>query len=422
MLKLPLWIALAILAALLACGGQTPGPGGAVATIPATTEAATSAPAPETTNTPQKTVPTTTPESSAATTPLPANSPTPEPTAAPTPTEIPVPTESPNERPTAEPTSTPASTPTLEPTATLALDELLVPLQLQDPQMISELSEDELACIGDNPERLARSLTGQGPASREEQAEFIRCLEDETVARIFLAGFVPGPGPLSQESSGCVRAAFEVIEPRTVMTAGMDGDPGRAMAGSMAAFSVTMACLNDQEWEETAPQVGMGQEERVGMVCLMEALGGPGEMAAAMIAAGEGDFTDMARAGSECGLDMGPVPGQAPVTPPPPPTMEAPTPAPTPTTLTPSPTQVTSTATSTPAPETATTLVITIAAIPADIPDYDRSDWRHWVDADGDCQDARQEVLIAESLEPVTYESDRKCRVEAGRWWAPHLN
>ena len=46
---------------------------------------------------------------------------------------------------------------------------------------------------------------------------------------------------------------------------------------------------------------------------------------------------------------------------------------------------------------------------------------RHWTDEDGDCQDARQEVIIAESLEPVEYEDDRECRVEAGRWWAPHL-
>ena len=80
--------------------------------------------------------------------------------------------------------------------------------------MISELSEDELACIGGDPEKLARSLAGAGPASREEQAEFIGCLEDETIARLFLAGFVPGPEPLSLETSNCVRAAFEVIDPR----------------------------------------------------------------------------------------------------------------------------------------------------------------------------------------------------------------
>ena len=65
--------------------------------------------------------------------------------------------------------------------------------------------------------------------------------------------------------------------------------------------------------------------------------------------------------------------------------------------------------------------MITVAAIPASIPDYDRGDWKHWVDEDGDCQDTRQEVLIAESLEAVTFESDRECRVATGQWWAPHL-
>ena len=68
-----------------------------------------------------------------------------------------------------------------------------------------------------------------------------------------------------------------------------------------------------------------------------------------------------------------------------------------------------------------TTLLITVAEIPPDIPEYKRSEWKHWVDGDGDCQDARQEVLIEESLEPVTFKDDRQCRVEARRWWAPHL-
>ena len=272
----------------------------------------------------------------------------------------------------------------------------------------SALSEAELACIGENTER---------------QTRYVGCLEDETLARIFLAGFIPGSEPLSQETSDCVRAAFEVIDPRAVMTAGIEGDPGRAMAGSMAAFSVTMACLNDEEWETAGPQVGMGPDEREGMRCLLAELGGPGQMATAMTAAQEGDITEMAQAGMECGLDMGPLPGQPPGTPPPAPTpaTTAPTPASTPVTPTPSPTQVPSRATSTPDPTPTTTLVITVAAIPADIPDYHRSDWRHWADADGDCQDARQEVLIAESLVAVTFETDRQCRVETGQWWAPHL-
>ena len=57
-----------------------------------------------------------------------------------------------------------------------------------------------------------------------------------------------------------------------------------------------------------------------------------------------------------------------------------------------------------------------VASIPPDIPKYDRDDWRHWTDEDGDCQDARQEVLITESEVPVTYEDSKQCRVESGRW------
>ncbi len=58
-----------------------------------------------------------------------------------------------------------------------------------------------------------------------------------------------------------------------------------------------------------------------------------------------------------------------------------------------------------------------MAPVPDDIPEYDRSDWRHWVDADGDCQDARQEVLVEESLVSVTFETDRGCRVATGQWY-----
>ena len=293
---------------------------------------------------------------------------------------------------------------------------VLAPLQALDSSaLLSALSDTELACIGDNPEKLARSLAGPGSAPREEQAKLIGCLEDETLARIFLAGFVPGPGPLSQETSDCVRAGFAVIDPRTVMTAGMEGDPGRAMAGSMTALSVTIACLNDEEWEAAASMTGMQPEEREGMRCLLDQLGGPGEMAEAMIAAGEGDFTDLAKAGADCGLDMGPAPGQAPARTPPAPTAtvipptSVPTPAPGTGTSTPVPTRAGPTAT--------TTLVIIVAPIPADIPEYDRGDWKHWVDSDGDCQDARQEVLVAESLEQVTFETDRGCRVETGQWY-----
>ena len=64
-----------------------------------------------------------------------------------------------------------------------------------------------------------------------------------------------------------------------------------------------------------------------------------------------------------------------------------------------------------------TQLSITVSIVPGELPQYNRDDWRHWIDVDDDCQDTRHEVLIAESQAAVTYKSDRQCKVEAGQWF-----
>ena len=348
--------------------------------------------------------------------------PTPDPTAtAPTATSAATPANT----PTPEATSTPAPTP---PPTPVPQGLHSSPPPTDQETALSSLSEDELACIGEDPERMLAALIGGSPASMEEQAEFIRCLDDNTVDRLFIATIIPIP--LSDETSTCVLAALDIIDPRAVMTAGLGGDAATAMGGSMAAFSVSIACLDDAEWTAAAPRLGMEPGDWEGMVCVMAALGGPAEMATAMTEAMAteevAEDTDLFAAGLECGMEApdGSAASEtatATSTPMPTSTMEAPTPSPTPANTPYTPAATPTTVPSTPAATPTTTLVITIAEVPAGIPEYNRSEWRNWTDEDGDCQDSRQEVLIAESLVEVTYEDDRQCRVEAGKWWAPHL-
>jgi hypothetical protein len=51
---------------------------------------------------------------------------------------------------------------------------------------------------------------------------------------------------------------------------------------------------------------------------------------------------------------------------------------------------------------------------------YDGALYGNWIDADGDCQNTRQEVLIAESLVPARLDS-RGCNVVAGLWFDPYV-
>ena len=257
---------------------------------------------------------------------------------------------------------------------------MITPLMMDDPQTVtSEISDSELACLGGTSDigRLRRIFSGIDESTPQELTQILGCLEDEIILRMFLGGVIRDPAPLSLETGACIRDALEGIDLRSAMLAATLGNEQNDMI--VVGVFVTIACLNDEEWETAATVANVDPDTKEALLCSLEDIVGIEGMTAALEAGDEGKLTALLDAVTGCDLEAESASKAAP------------------------------------------TLVITVAAIPADIPDYDRSDWRHWVDADGDCQDARQEVLIEESLEPVTFETDRECRVETGQWWAPHL-
>ena len=62
---------------------------------------------------------------------------------------------------------------------------------------------------------------------------------------------------------------------------------------------------------------------------------------------------------------------------------------------------------------------MTASSSSSDCPKYDRSDYSHWIDADGDCQDTRVEVLIAENIGTISYLTGSSCKVVTGSWYDP---
>ena len=75
------------------------------------------------------------------------------------------------------------------------------------------------------------------------------------------------------------------------------------------------------------------------------------------------------------------------------------------------PTTTTTTASSTSYPQ------LVIREVSSSIPIYDRDDWSHWSDDDGDCQNIRHEVLQDETFEAVTFTTSSNCYVDTGKWY-----
>ena len=191
---------------------------------------------------------------------------------------------------------------------------VLSPLSVHGDEVVnSGLSEAELACLKEGSPGLhlgwAFILPGYGDP--QERVEIIGCLEDETIARILLADIAEGVATVSLESSTCVRAAFNEIDPRRVMLAKVEGFPEDTLSSATTLHFVTMACLNDAEWETAARWLREESELRGWMQCMMEKLGGPGEMAAG----DEYNQKMLAEAAEDCVEETGLMPGETPAAP-----------------------------------------------------------------------------------------------------------
>ena len=254
------------------------------------------------------------PQPTAASVASPTSTPSLAPTAAPGPTAVPEPTEAPAATATPAPTETPAPEPTAaaEAPGEMPSSSVIAPLLLDDPIGIAtELSEGELACaVGVAPlDRLLQIFGAPDTATPDEQAQLIGCLEDETVLRLFLTELIGLSSPLSEESSQCIRTGLAGVDVRSVMLAGNEGDAEAAMVAGMSAFFLTLSCLNEDEWQAAAPSLGMAPEDREGLQCLLEELGGPEGFAEVLGSGEEGSIFALFGAAIGCGLEMEGGPG-----------------------------------------------------------------------------------------------------------------
>ena len=217
-----------------------------------------------------------------------AAAPTNTPRPAPTPTMVPpTPTEAPTPTAPTAPTAPIAPTPA---DSAEAWSAPLTPLSVSDPGwFLASLSDQERVCVSQevSGEQLATLAASPETATQEERQALIGCLEDETILRLFLTPVLTATGPLSDESSACLRTGFADTDLAAVLLAA-SGEPGAnpdaeaAMALAMVSFMVSLSCLNEDEFLAAGPTMGISPEEYENFQCVLEAVGGPEEMAALM--------------------------------------------------------------------------------------------------------------------------------------------
>ena len=233
------------------------------------------------------------------------------PTSEPTATAEPTPTPEP---PTPAPTTAPTGTPQASTTGDA---DPLAPLAMDDPAaFLADLSEGERSCLAGviAPERLAAALQDPDLVDEAERAALLGCLEHETTLRLLLTPVLSATGPLSSETSACLRGNYADTDLRALMatlTAASDpGSPGEsAQVAGMVTFMVSLSCLSEEEFQVAAPAMGIAPGERENFQCVLEQVGGPDALTVLLTPAAEFPAA-LFEAIGQCQLQLGgPPPG-----------------------------------------------------------------------------------------------------------------
>ena len=145
-----------------------------------------------------------------------------------------------------------------------------------------EVSPDQLTALASSPELVTPELV-----TDEERLALIGCLEDDTMLRLFLTPVLTATGPLSVESSACLRSGLADTDVGALMLA-TTGEPGAnpnaeaAMAAAMVSSMVSLSCLNEAEFQTAGPTMGIDPEEYGKFQCVLQEVGGPEKMAELM--------------------------------------------------------------------------------------------------------------------------------------------
>lgn len=195
-----------------------------------------------------------------------------------------------------------------------ASGEALAPLPVHDAgALMASVSDAERACLaqipGLTPDRVQQLIAAPDAASPEEREAFLTCLEHESELRLLLTGVLSATGPLSVESSDCLRESYDDVDLEELL-GGIVPDPGdnvaaqQAMARGMVMFFVSLSCLNEDEFALAGQAMGIAPGEYDGFQCVMEAAGGQEELVV-WLSPGAEFPAELFQATIDCGVQMG---------------------------------------------------------------------------------------------------------------------